>query len=358
MERWRGPGITLAVILAVIVISVTQGIKLVAAMVIGLQFGAVFALVALGVALVFKATRVLNFAQGEVGTMGAWVVWLILAGFTVSDDASATGKGLGMMLLATVAAVVIGAVLSILINLVVVQRLASAKPVTTLVATAGVMIFLLAFQLIFFEAKARPFPRYIDGAPRGIDLGPVGCMAKAPQSFEVPDGACIGDLSLGGQIITWHTLLVIAVLIVAAALLAIFFRTPIGVALLATAQDPFAAEIQGVSVRSMSALAWGMAGGLAALGGILGAGVFENLSPGLITRDFLIAALVAAVLGGVTSMPGAVVGGLVLGFTVSFTNEAVLALKLELPGGPQVAAFTVLVMVLLFRPRGLFGKEA
>ncbi len=357
MDRWRGPLITAGVVLAVIVVSLLLEIKIVSALVIGVQFGAVYALVALGVALVFKATRVLNFAQGEVGTMGAWVVWLILVGGKIADDSDATTAGLGKLLLATVVAMVVGALLSILINTVVVQKLASASPVTSLVATAGVMIFLLAFQLITFDAKGRPFPRFISGAPNGIDAGPL-CLAKAKDSVVVPDGACLGDLAIAGQIVPWHTVIVVAVLIGAAALLAIFFRTPAGVALLATAQDPFAAEIQGVSVKAMSTLAWGMAGALAAIGGVLGAGVFENLSPGLITGAFLIAALVSAVLGGVTSMPGAVIGGLVLGITVAFTNETVLALDLNIPGAPQVASFTVLIMVLLFRPRGLFGKAA
>lgn len=357
MDRWRGPAVTTGVVLLVVILSIWKEIELVRALVVGIQFGAVYALVALGVALVFKATRVLNFAQGEIGTMSAWLVWLILVGFSVSDDSNATEGSLTKMLLATVAAMAFGALLSILVNSVVVQRLASASPVTSLVATAGVMIFLLAFQLVAFEAKGRAFPRYIEGAPNGIDAGPL-CLAKPAANVVVKEGQCVGDLAIAGQVITWHTILVIAVLMAAAALLAIFFKTPLGVALLATAQDPFAAEIQGVSVRAMSTLAWGMAGALAALGGILGAGVFATLRPGLITSAFLIAALVSAVLGGVNSMPGAVVGGLVLGVTVAFTNEVVLALDLSISGAPQVATFTVLVMVLLFRPRGLFGKAA
>lgn len=358
MESWRGPLITGGVVVGVIALSIILEIKLVAAVVIGVQFGAVYALIALGVALVYKATRVLNFAQGEVGTLGAWLVWLILAGFSVADDADAiTGTSAGKMLLATLVAIVAAAGLSILINAAVVQRLASSSPVTSLVATAGVMILLLAVQLITFDAKIRPYPRFINGAPNGIDAGPI-CLAKLTNGGTAAPGQCVGDLAIAGQVITWHIVIVVAVLVLAAAGLAIFFKTPVGVALLATAQDPFAAEIQGVSVRAMSSLAWGMAGALAAVGGVLGAGVFANIQPGLITSSFLIAALVSAVLGGVTSMPGAVVGGLILGITVAFTNETVLALDLTLPGAPQVAAFTVLIMVLLFRPRGLFGKAA
>ncbi len=359
MEQYRGAVITGGVALVFVIFSVVFDVKLVSAIVNGLQLGSVYALVALGIALVYKATKVMNFAQGELGTMGAWTVWLILVGFKISDTADATDDSLLAMLGATVVALIVGAVLAILINVLVVQRLAQASPVTSLVATAGVMVLLTAIELVVFDAKGRPFPRFIDGAPRGIDIGPL-CLAKPRAGVEVADGACVGDLSVGGLIIPWHTFVVIFVLAAAAIALALFFRTPRGIALLATAQDPFAAEIQGVSVRGMSTLAWGMAGALAAMGGILGAGVFTNLSPGLMTTTFLIPALVAAVLGGVTSMVGAVVGGLVLGVAVAFMTETVLALDMTstLPGPPQIASFTVLILALLFRPRGLFGKEA
>lgn len=359
MEQWRGRAITGGIALAFVVFSLVFDVKIVSALVNGMQLGSVFALVALGIALVYKATRVLNFAQGEVGTMGAWTVWLILVGFEVSDLADATTAGLGTMIWATLVALVVGAVLAILINVLVVQRLAQASPVTSLVATAGVMVLLTAMQLVIFDAKGRPFPRYIDGAPRGIDIGPL-CLAKPRAGVEVAEGACVGQLAVGGLIIPWHTFVVIIVLAAAAIALAIFFRTPPGIALLATAQDPFAAEIQGVSVRGMSTLAWGMAGALGAMGGVLGAGVFENLSPGLMTSTFLIPALIGAVLGGVTSMIGAVVGGLILGIAVAFMTETVLALDLTstLPGPPQIASITVLILALVFRPRGLFGKEA
>ncbi len=359
MESWRGPVIGVGALVAVIVFSALLDIKLVSALVNGLQLGSVFALVALGVALVYKATRVMNFAQGEIGTMSAWVVWLVLVGFNITDEADATTSTLPTLLGATVLALVVGAVLAILINTLVVQRLAQASPVTSLVATAGVMVLLTAVQLVVFDAKGRPFPRFIEGAPNGIDAGPI-CLAKPAANVVVEEGQCVGDLAIGGLIVPWHTLVVIIVLVIAAGLLAIFFRTPPGVALLATAQDPFAAEIQGVSVRAMSALAWGMAGALGALGGILGAGVYKNLSPGLMTTTFLIPALVAAVLGGVTSMVGAVLGGLILGVSVAYVTEMVLALDLTstLPGPPQIATFTVLILALLLRPRGLFGKEA
>lgn len=342
LQRYRNP--LIAVVVVVVLLAVLD-VNIMSVLVNGLQVGAVYALVALGLALVYKATRVLNFAQGELGTVPAFVVLMILVngnrGVEIDPSTLSTGK----LLTATAVAIVVGALLAIAINVLVVQRLADASPVTSLVATAGVALLLTSAELIFFEAKARKFPRFVEGSP---------CFASDA------DGICTSPLTLGGVVVPWHTIIVIAVLAAAAVLLAIFFRTPPGVALLATAQEPFAAELHGISVRSMSTLAWGTAGALAAIGGVLGGGVFEFVSPGLMTTTFLIPAFTAAVLGGITSMVGAVVGGLLLGITVAFANSFVLAYNLTsvLPGPPQIATFVVLLLVLLIRPRGLFGKEA
>jgi branched-chain amino acid transport system permease protein len=159
--------------------------------------------------------------------------------------------------------------------------------------------------------------------------------------------------------VAWQNVLIIIVLAGAAALLALLFRTPPGVALLATAQEPFAAELQGVPVATMRTLAWATAGALGAVAGMLGAGVFSSsFSPGLMTSTFLIPAFVGAVLGGIASMVGAVAGGLILGVTVATANQLVRTFELDIPGPPQLAVFVVLLAVLVFRPTGLFGSEA
>lgn len=337
--------IPVAVIFVAAVLVGVSEVNLIAVLVNGLQVGAVYALIALGIALVYKATRVLNFAQGELGTVPAFVVFMIMvsgAREAEIDPAKVVGWELAG---ATLVAVAVGAVLAVLINLLVVQRLAEASPVTTLVATAGVALLFSSTELILFQAKARKFPRFVEGSP---------CFASDAE------GLCTTPLSIGGVVVSWHTLIVIAVLAVAAGLLAVFFRTPIGVALLATAQEPYAAELQGISTRAMGAIAWGAAGALGAVGGVLGGGVFEFIAPGFMTTTFLIPAIVAAVLGGITSMVGAVVGGLILGLSVAFASSFVLSYDLTsvLPGPPQIMTFAVLLLVLLFRPRGLFGKEA
>ncbi|MDX1659627.1 MAG: branched-chain amino acid ABC transporter permease [Nitriliruptorales bacterium] len=353
--EWTRPAIIGGIVLVALVLVGISDVALVAVVVGGLQTGSIYALVALGLALVYKSTRVLNFAQGELGTVPAWVVFLILTGGALPDG-GVDSAGLGEMLLATLAAVVVGAVLAVLINLLVIQRLSDVRPVTTLVATVGVTLAFSAVELIVFEAKARTFPRFVEGAPPGIDLG-IGCLAIGGEGGCAAAGS---QLAIGGARITWHMIIIVAVLIGMAVLLAAFFRTPPGVALLATSQEPYAAELYGISVTKMSTIAWAFAGAFAALGGVLGAGVFQRISPGLITTTFLVPAIVAAVLGGITSMVGAVVGGLLLGIAVSLANGIVASYGLSsvLPGPPQLATMAVLLAVLLFRPRGLFGKEA
>lgn len=327
-RRWLGWGAGVLVLALLVVSFFAADINPISVLTIGVQVGSVFSLIALGVVLVYKATRVLNFAQGELGTASAFLAFALMVSLDwESIGATPDRSDFWWTALAAIAA---GVVLAILINVLVVQRLADASPITALVATVGVSLLFVSVEVVMFEAQPRPFPR------------PVGGTA-----FELANVA-----------VSWHTVIVLVVLLGAAMLLAILFRTPPGIALLATAQEPFAAELSGVSVRAMSTLAWGAAGLLGALGGLLGAGVFTNLTPGFVTTQFLIPALVGAVLGGLTSMVGAVVGGILVGLATTYSNELVLGMGWDVAGPPQIATLTVLIAVLLFRPRGLFGREA
>lgn len=294
----------------------------------GFQAGAIFSLVGLGLALVYKATKVLNFAQGELGTLPAFLAYLIMTGFSTDDFAEIDR---GMLIPATIAAVVGGTVLGVLLYAIVIRHLASASGATTLVATAGVALLATSVQLNIFEAKVRPFPRPIEGTFQlwGTDV-----------------------------FVTWHTLVVLAFLAAVAFALAVFFRSPPGIALLATAQDPYAAELQGVPVERMRSTAWGAAGALAGVAGVLGAGLQQSLQPGLMTAVFLIPAFTGVVLGGITSMPGAVVGGFILGIVFQIATEINTSFELDIPGPPQLAVILVLLAVLLVRPKGLFGAKA
>jgi branched-chain amino acid transport system permease protein len=295
-------------------------------LVFGCQRGAIFALVGLGLALVYTATRILNFAQGELGTVPAFAAFLVMTGFKSAGEVTADR---GLLLPATVLAIVIGALLGVVLYAAVIRPLGKVSPVTSLVATAGVALLLTTVEINVFEARARRFPRPVNGGFTlpGIDI-----------------------------VVEWHTVVILAVLAGVALALAAFFRSSPGVALLATAEDPFAAELHGVPVERMRAMAWGAAGALGALAGVLGAGVFESLTPGLVTSTFLIPAFTGVVLGGITSMKGAVIGGFALGIVSQAAIEIVSELELDVPGPPQLAVLLVLLAVLLVRPQGLLGS--
>jgi branched-chain amino acid transport system permease protein len=294
-------------------------------LIFGIQRGAIFSLVGLGLALVYKATRILNFAQGELGTMPAFVAFLVMVGFELDGNKLADR---GLLIPATLAAVATGVVLGVALYLLVIRRLGQVSAATSLVATTGVTLLLTTIEINVFEVRGRRFPRFVNGG------------------FRLPGSDVI---------VEYHTLVILGVLAAVAAALALFFRSSVGVALLAIAQDPFAAELQGVPVERLRALTWAMAGALGALAGVLGAGVFESLTPGLVTTTFLIPAFTAVVLGGITSMVGAVIGGFALGIITQASIEIVTELEIDVPGPPQLAVMVVLLLVLLIRPRGLFG---
>lgn len=362
LDRVLGPpegrlvrvGGTLLALLALVVVSAVFDVGIIEVAVSGVQTGVVYALVAVGIALVYKSTRVLNFAQGEIGTVAAFVVFLGLGNFN-REVALESAYPFMTMLGWTLVAIVVGAVLAVAINLGVVARLADAAPVTTLVATIGVALLLGGLQVLYFRAVPRPFPTFTEGAPAGLELGPL-CLATRGEG-----GTCLGSegvLVIGGANITYQFLLTAAVLLIVAIGLATFFRTQVGIALLASSQEPYAAQLQGVSLTAMSALAWGTAGAFGAVAGVLAAGAGESIYPAFMTSTVLIPAIVASVLGGITSVPGAVAGALLLGLVQAYANQLVLSNAWSVPGPPQLATFMVLLLVLLLRPRGLFGKEA
>ncbi len=334
----------------------------VATIVQGVQLGGIFALVALGIALVYKSTRVLNFAQGAFGSFPTFIA-LYLMLLTVADSGlgdgvlgrTASGADISFMfwVLTAVLAMVIGGLLAVATNVLLIQKLASAGAATSLVATAAAALFIIGLEALVFDAQLRTFPRPIDDAPPGFSLFGACFAIGGPD----PD-VCSGKFALGGQAVPWHTFVVIFVLTAAAVALALFFQTPAGVALLGTAQEPFAAELHGVSVKAMATLAWGTAGVLGAISGMLAAGFFEQAFPGYMTRDWVIPAFTGAVLGGITSMPGAVAGALLLGLVASAANNINAQFDLGLPSPPQLATIIVLVGVLIVKPLGLFGKEA
>jgi branched-chain amino acid transport system permease protein len=289
--------------------------------VFGVVYGAAYALLGLGIVLVYKGSRVFNFAQAEFGTVAAFTVYLTHTNGVPYVFAAVIG---------VLAAVVFG----LLLERGVVQPLFNAPKVTLLVATAGIALLSISLQLFIGGATARSY----EPAIQGTAFRPFG-------------------VALSGQ-----QLLVILVLAGFAAALAVFFRTDLGLAILAVSQEPTATNLSGISVRRISALIWALAALMGGVAGVLAPAIQPGaFTPGYMTNNFLIFAFVAAVIGGMTSLPGAVVGGFVLGLAQQFTFNYIADIRwveTNLPGSPELVTFVLLVTVLAIRPAGLLGREA
>ncbi|HVF12136.1 MAG TPA: branched-chain amino acid ABC transporter permease [Actinomycetota bacterium] len=289
-------------------------------LVIGVVSGVVYGLAALGLVLIYKGSRIFNFAQGEFGTVAMYILYFLVS-----------LQGMNYFL-ALIFALIVGAILGVLTERLVVRPLHSSPRSIGLVGTAGVALLLVGLQLLI----AGPLPRGVEGALEG--RGPT----------------------LAGFTVSRQSLLTIVVLAVVATLSALFFKkTPLGLAILANSQDSTAAKLNGVNVNRISAFTWGLAGVLGALtGAVLAPDV--PFYPGYMTTVMLIPAFTAAIVGGMTSLVGAFVAGQIIGLVEAmgqFFIAKTPALA-KVPEGSAVLIFIVLVVALLFRPTGLFGKEA
>jgi branched-chain amino acid transport system permease protein len=295
--------------------------------VIGLFQGVLYGLLAVGLVLVYKGAKVFNFAQGEFGSVAAFATFGLL---TVFSDRPQTPSGLEMIV-AVVGGLLAALLVGLLMERLIVRPLFDASRITLLVATVGVALLLAS--LIFLVAK--PETRVLAPVIKG-DLVTIFGAPIEPQQF----------LTMG-------------VLIVLAILLALFFqRTNLGLAVLALSQDPLATRIMGISVPAISRFIWGFAALLGGVAGVLQAGVpGYSFYPGFMTREFLVPAFTGAVLGGMTSLPGAFVGGILVGLLQNL-GIYYLGNKLQWPGPSDLTIFAVLLLVLLIRPRGLLGREA
>jgi branched-chain amino acid transport system permease protein len=278
----------------------------------GLAQGAVFASLALALVLIYRATDVLNFAQGEMATFTTYVAWSLM------DH----GLSYWPAFAATLAVAFIGGAA---VERVLIRPVEHRPEIVIVIVTIGLLIALngLTGWIWGPEVKAfdSPFPlRTIDVAGVTISLQDLG---------------------------------VLAVCLVTVALLWAFFRfTTLGLVMRAVANSQEASRLLGVRVGWMLALGWGLAAVLGAVAGMMAAPAL-TLDPNLMLV-VLIYAFAAAVLGGIDSPVGAVVGGLVLGVVINLLGTYVdfVGGELRLP-----AALTVLLVVLLVRPQGLFGHR-
>jgi branched-chain amino acid transport system permease protein len=277
----------------------------------GISSGAIYAAVALALVLIWRATRIVNFAQGAM---------LMFTTYIASAVISSTGS----YVVGFVVALGSGLVLGALIERILVRRVENAPPLNAVILTLGLYTLLVAVAGMIWGNTPRSFPAAF--SLRGYRVGGTNLLFTPNDTFTV-----------------------LVVIAVAVALGVLFRTTSLGLRMRAAAFAPEVARLLGVRVGQMFTLGWALAAAAGALAGVLVApSTFlgpNNFDP------ILIIAFVAAVLGGLDSPPGAVVGGIVLGLALSYVSGY------EGSALVPLAALVILVAVLMIRPGGLFSAS-
>jgi branched-chain amino acid transport system permease protein len=298
----------------------------------GIANGAAYGLLGLGLVLLYKSNRIFNFAQGEFATVAAIVTYVFYSGTGVLPKLP--------FFIAALLGLIGSVAVAMLTERLVIRPMFNRAKVILVVGTVGVALLLIGVEGLL------PYPKTQSLPPISQVLGTKPYLAKI-------DSIPVLDQDVAKL-----------VLLVALAFAAfVFFRyTRTGTAILAVSQDATAARVVGISVERISLISWAIAGLLGGVAGILLAvAPTGTVTPGAFTGTTLTVAFTAAVLGGMTSLPGAFVGGLLLGLIESFTNadaSFVPLLSHVRNGQAELAVFAVLLAVLMFRPRGLLGQEA
>ncbi|NVM24485.1 MAG: branched-chain amino acid ABC transporter permease [Desulfobacterales bacterium] len=275
----------------------------------GLALGCVYALIALGFVLIYKATEVVNFAQGEFMMLGAFVALSLM-----------TGAKLPFFLTIFLAVMIMG-VFGMVLERMVMRRLVG-EPI---------------FALVMFTIGLSIFLRSIAG------------MVWSTDTFKFPTVFGKSFTQIGSVTISSMDILVVSITAALVIILYLFFKfTDIGIAMEATSQNQFASFLMGISVERVFNLIWAISAMVAAVAGILLAPIlFIHKDMGFIGLK----AFPAAVLGGFGSIPGAIVGGLIIGLSENLAGVFLPAWVKD------VFAYIILIAVLMVRPEGIFGIQ-
>ena len=279
----------------------------------GLHVGSIYALVALGYNMVYGIVQLINFAHGDIIMVGAYAAYvaLIVGGLPIWA--------------AFLISIAVCAILGMVIERVAYRRLLvkNAPRISLLITAIGVSIFLQNLAQLIFTSSGKSFPNLFDVAP-----------------------IMLGDMQIG--FITILTILVSVVLMIGLQILV--KKTKIGKAMRATSEDPGAAKLMGINTNSVVSFTFGIGSTLAAVGAVLYAEAYPVITPYMGSMLGL-KAFVAAVLGGIGSTPGAMVGGFVLGIAESLTKGYISTTLAD------AVVFGILILVLLFKPTGIMGKN-
>jgi branched-chain amino acid transport system permease protein len=274
----------------------------------GLANGAILALAALGFVLIYKASGVINFAQGHFLLVGAYVVWALTVDAGLHWAVAVAG------------AVLVAIALGLTVERFILRPLVGEPTISVIMVTIGLAQVLGALVQIIWGTFPQVFPAFI------------------------PDDT----VTIGGAVVGENRLWALALAAVALAAFGVFFqRSRHGIAMRAVADDQQAALTMGISVRRTFALAWALAGVSAVVGGMLVANLI-GVSGDVANFGLLVFPVV--ILGGLDSVPGAVVGGCIIGLLEAYTGGYVGE------GLDSVIPYIALVAILLVRPYGLFGQ--
>mgnify|MGYP002407441773 CR=1 FL=1 len=279
----------------------------------GLGIGSIYALVALGYSMVYGIVQLINFAHGDIIMVGAYVTYLVLV---------VAGAPLWV---AVVASLAFCALAGVGIERLAYRRLLrkGAPRISLLITAIGVSIFLENLFQLLFTSSAKSMPNLFPGPP--VSLG----------------GLQVGRVT-GITLVTAVALMALLQLLVQ--------KSRMGKAMRAASEDTGAAKLMGINTDTVVAFTFAVGSGLAAVGAILYCGAYPLINP-YMGNLLGLKAFVAAVLGGIGSIPGAMLGGFLIGVAESLTKAA---------GGSQITdavVFGILILVLLLRPAGLCGKN-
>ncbi|MBB4825893.1 branched-chain amino acid transport system permease protein [Sporosarcina luteola] len=277
----------------------------------GISLGSIYALIALGYTMVYGIIKLINFAHGDVFMVGSFV------GFY-----SIVGLGLDFFT-ALVLAMIFCAIFGVLIERIAYKRLRNATRIAALITAIGVSLL--------------------------IENGFIFTWGPQPKAF--PDIIANGSFEILGAKISIKSILILSISITLMVILQfIVHKTKIGKAMRAVSHDNEAARLMGINVDNTISATFAIGSALAGAAGVIFGLYYTKIDPlmGIIPG---IKAFVAAVLGGIGIIPGAMVGGLVLGVIETFVNASGFSLWRD------AAAFVILILILIFRPNGIFGKN-
>ena len=276
----------------------------------GLQSGSIYALVALGYSMVYGIIMLLNFAHGDIIMVGAYIVWLMMARFALNP------------IIALLAAIVGCTALGVVIEKAAYKPLRSSPRISLLITAIGISYFLENAAQLIFGANARVIPPFINAEP--ITVGTVSIPAEAAVT-----------LAAAGIAMVLLNVLV--------------KKTKMGKAMRALSEDAGAAQLMGININNTISFTFAVGSALAGIGSVLYCCAYPKATPTMGSMLGL-KAFVAAVLGGIGSIPGAMAGGFAIGIAEALVSSAGLS---EWKDG---VVFAILIIVLLVKPTGLMGR--